>query len=57
MNDHNKKMKREIGNTLKKSLMQIGDKCVPILTKSTKQIVIICNDGEVAQIDPLLSIK
>jgi hypothetical protein len=57
MSDINKKAKVEIGNTLKKSVMQIGDVCVPVLTKTTKTIIIECNDGHVAEINTINKIK
>lgn len=40
--------KKDVGDCLKKN---------GYLTKHTEQVYIICNDGEVAQIKPLLKFK
>jgi len=50
-------LKTVVGNLLKKTCINTGGYQLPILSKLTSQIVINCNDGEIADIKPTYRIK
>lgn len=55
--DSEKSLKTAVGMLLKKTCVDMGGYQIPILGKLTSQIVINCNDGEIADIKPTYRIK
>lgn len=55
--DKEKSLKSAVSVLLKKSCIDINGFQMPILGKLTSQIVINCNDGEIADIKPTFRIK
>lgn len=55
--DSEKSLKAAVGNLLKKTCINMDGFQMPILGKLTSQIVINCNDGEIADIKPTYRIK
>ncbi len=55
--EHNRHIKKVVGETLKQIDISINGVRVPLLDKDTREIIIGCNDGEVGEITPRFKIK
>ncbi len=55
--DSDKEVKTSIGVLLKKTCINMGGYDIPLLSRTTSQIVINCNDGQITDIKPTYRIK
>ena len=53
MNEHNKKLKSTLNETLSEKKVEINGTKVALLGKQTQQIILECNDGKVSDVRPV----
>lgn len=54
---HKDNIKKSISELLKRLNVDIDGVHIPLLNSKTSQIIINCNDGEVAEVKPSIKIK